>query len=93
MQSSDVALDTMPRLLARNVAEFGDSPAYREKDLGIWQTWTWKEASSEVMNLAKGLIDLGIDHIFIGLFLLFSTLAPYLYPCTKMPLPKRWNTS
>ena len=35
MQSSDVALDTMPKLLARNVAEFGDSPAYREKDLGL----------------------------------------------------------
>ena len=38
MQSSDVALDTMPKLLARNVAEFGDSPAFREKDLGIWQS-------------------------------------------------------
>ena len=68
MQSSDVALDTMPKLLARNVAEFGDSPAYREKDLGIWQTWTWKEANDEVMKLAKGLIDLGIsegDHVAV----------------------------
>ncbi len=77
MQSSDVALDTMPRLLARNVAEFGDSPAYREKDLGIWQTWTWKEASSEVMNLAKGLIDLGIkegDHVAV-----IGRNRPYLY--------------
>ena len=77
MQSSDVALDTMPRLLARNVAEFGDSPAYREKDLGIWQTWTWKESSSEVMNLAKGLIDLGIkeaDHVAV-----IGRNRPYLY--------------
>mgnify|MGYP000660177437 CR=1 FL=1 len=77
MQSSDVALDTMPRLLARNVAEFGDSAAYREKDLGIWQTWTWKEASSEVMNLARGLIDLGIkegDHVAV-----IGRNRPYLY--------------
>ena len=77
MQSSDVALDTMPKLLARNVAEFGDSPAYREKDLGIWQTWTWKEASSEVMKLAKGLIDLGIsegDHVAV-----IGRNRPYLY--------------
>ena len=77
MQSSDVALDTMPKLLARNVAEFGDSPAYREKDLGIWQTWTWTEASSEVMNLAKGLIDLGIkeaDHVAV-----IGRNRPYLY--------------
>ena len=77
MQSSDVALDTMPKLLARNVAEFGDSPAYREKDLGIWQTWTWKEASSEVMKLAKGLINLGInegDHVAV-----IGRNRPYLY--------------
>ena len=77
MQSSDVALDTMPRLLARNVAEFGNSPAYREKDLGIWQTWTWKEASLQVMNLSKGLIDLGIkegDHVAV-----IGRNRPYLY--------------
>ena len=77
MQSSDVALDTMPKLLARNVAEFGDSPAFREKDLGIWQTWTWKEASAEVMKLAKGLIELGVsegDHVAV-----IGRNRPYLY--------------
>ena len=31
MQSSDVALDTMPKLLARNAAEFGDSPHIEKK--------------------------------------------------------------
>ena len=77
MQSSDVALDTMPKLLARNVAEFGDSPAYREKDLGIWQTWTWREANAEVMKLAKGLIELGVnegDHVAV-----IGRNRPYLY--------------
>ena len=29
--------DTFPKLLLRNAAVFGDRPAMREKDLGIWQ--------------------------------------------------------
>ena len=34
---------TLPRLLQRNARELGDRPAIREKDRGIWQTWTWRE--------------------------------------------------
>ncbi|MFI4887753.1 MAG: AMP-binding protein, partial [Burkholderiales bacterium] len=30
-------------------------PATREKDLGIWQTWTWREVADEVRSLACGL--------------------------------------
>ena len=48
------------KVLARNVSKFGNSPAYREKEYGIWQTWTWSEANEEIMNLAKGLIKLGV---------------------------------
>ena len=60
--------DTMPKLLARNVSKFGDSPAFREKDLGIWQTWTWKESSEEILKLSKGLIKLNVqegDHVAV----------------------------
>jgi long-chain acyl-CoA synthetase len=32
-----------------------DRPAIREKDLGIWQTWTWSEVAGEVRALACGL--------------------------------------
>ncbi|HXR57609.1 MAG TPA: AMP-binding protein [Casimicrobiaceae bacterium] len=49
------ALDTFPRLLLRNAAERGEHPAVREKDLGIWQTWTWRQAAEEVRALACGL--------------------------------------
>ena len=49
------ALDTFPRLLLRNAAERGDHPAVREKDLGIWQTWTWRQVGDEVRALACGL--------------------------------------
>jgi long-chain acyl-CoA synthetase len=48
-------LDTFPRLLLRNAAERGDHPAVREKDLGIWQIWTWRQVADEVRALACGL--------------------------------------
>jgi long-chain acyl-CoA synthetase len=47
--------DTFPRLLARHAAERGDRPAIREKDFGIWQTWTWRQVLAEVRALACGL--------------------------------------
>ena len=37
----------------------GDHPATREKDLGIWQTWTWAQVADEVRALACGLAALG----------------------------------
>ena len=62
------ALQSIPALLARNVAEFGGKPAYREKEFGIWQSWTWAEAVEEIDALAMGLLTLGAavgDHIAI----------------------------
>jgi len=37
----------------------GDRTAMREKDLGIWQSWTWKQSAGEVRRLACGLAALG----------------------------------
>jgi len=51
----------VPALLARNVAQFGSKPAYREKELGIWQNWTWAEAAEEIDAIAYGLLALGVD--------------------------------
>jgi len=56
---SEHALDTFPRLLLHHAAVRGDRPAVREKDLGIWQTWTWSQAVGEVRALACGLAALG----------------------------------
>ena len=53
------ALDTFPKLLLRNAEVFADRPAMREKDLGIWQTWTWAEICREVKHFALGLQTLG----------------------------------
>ena len=52
---------SVPELLARNVDRRGGQPAYREKEFGIWQSWTWSEASEEIEALAMGLIALGLN--------------------------------
>ncbi len=54
------ALDTFPKLLANNARERPERPAAREKDLGIWQTWTWSQVAEEVRALACGLAALGL---------------------------------
>jgi long-chain acyl-CoA synthetase len=47
--------DTFPRLLLHHAKARPDHPATREKDLGIWQTWTWAQVADEVRALACGL--------------------------------------
>lgn len=36
-------------------------PANREKDLGIWLTWSWEQVAEEVRSLACGLKKLGVE--------------------------------
>ncbi|MBY6115117.1 AMP-binding protein [Mameliella alba] len=70
-------LRSIPALLHRNATEFGSAPAYREKEYGIWQSWTWAETEKEIEALALGLLNLGVaegDHIAI-----IGRNRPYLY--------------
>ncbi|MBP0481602.1 AMP-binding protein [Sagittula salina] len=53
-------LRSIPALLHRNATEFGNAPAYREKEYGIWQSWTWAEAEEEIQAFALGLLNLGV---------------------------------
>ena len=53
-------LQSVPALFRRNAKSNPSAPAYREKEFGIWQTWTWSDAVAEAESLALGLIDLGI---------------------------------
>ena len=53
-------LDTFPKLLAENARVRGDKPASREKDFGIWLSWTWAEVAEEVRAIACGLAALGV---------------------------------
>lgn len=52
--------DTFPKLLLRNTAQFGTRPAFRHKDLGIWQSWTWAEVAEIIRSYAAGLHRLGL---------------------------------
>jgi len=54
-------LGSIPTLLQRNAKEYANRPAYREKQFGIWQCWTWAEAEKEIEALALGLINLGVN--------------------------------
>jgi long-chain acyl-CoA synthetase len=56
----EASLDTFPRLLMHHARVRGGRPAMREKDLGIWQTWTWSQVAAEVAALACGLAELGL---------------------------------
>ena len=52
-------LTTLPRLLQRNATEFGRRTAIREKDRGIWQSYTWADYHAHVRDFALGLAALG----------------------------------
>ncbi len=57
MQESSAT--TFPRLLLGHAQQRPEHPAYREKDLGIWQTYGWAQVAQEVRALACGLAALG----------------------------------
>tara|TARA_R110002049_G_scaffold44333_4_gene129933 strand:- start:8251 stop:10221 length:1971 start_codon:yes stop_codon:yes gene_type:complete len=68
---------SVPALLHRNAREFTNAPAYREKEYGIWQSWTWSQTRDEVEALALGLLELGINE---GDFVaVIGRNRPYLY--------------
>jgi long-chain acyl-CoA synthetase len=46
---------TLPRLLRRNAETIAARPAMREKNHGIWQTFTWAQYYAEVRDFAAGL--------------------------------------
>ena len=46
---------TLPRMLRRNAQAMAKRPALREKNLGIWQTYSWARYYQEVRDFALGL--------------------------------------
>jgi long-chain acyl-CoA synthetase len=53
---------TLPGLLLRNAQRFGQGKAaIREKDRGIWQTYSWADALNQVKAFALGLAALGFQ--------------------------------
>jgi long-chain acyl-CoA synthetase len=60
MSTNAAAEDTFPKLLIHNARVFANRPAYRHKDLGVWQTWTWSQVLEEVRAFSIGLAELGL---------------------------------
>src|SRR5947199_2900342 len=54
-------LDTFPNMLREHARLRPDRPAMREKDYGIWQSWSWGDIAGEVAALAGGLTSLGFQ--------------------------------
>ena len=57
----DSVLPSIPAYLRQNSTKLRDAPAFREKEFGVWQTWTWSEVETIVTDFALGLLDLGVE--------------------------------
>jgi len=53
-------VDTFPKLLLVNAVRRGDRPAMREKEFGIWHSWTWTQVLEEIRPFSIGLAELGV---------------------------------
>jgi long-chain acyl-CoA synthetase len=58
--------DTTPKLFLKKTRERGDRIAMREKDFGIWQSFTWSDFHEKAMCIAHGLRTLGFKPGDIG---------------------------
>jgi long-chain acyl-CoA synthetase len=56
---ADPETNTLPKLLRRNAQEWSRHPGMREKDRGIWETFTWRACQAHVRDFALGLAALG----------------------------------
>ena len=57
-----MSADTFPKLLIEKANRYGSKKiALREKDLGIWQSFTWEEYLEKVKYFSLGMISLGFE--------------------------------
>ncbi len=52
--------DTFPKLLRLNAREHGGEVALREKDFGLWRSFSWADYHGRVRDFALGLAELGV---------------------------------
>ncbi len=52
--------DTIAAMFWNAVAQRGDAIWLREKDLGLWRSWTWTQVGEAVAEIAGGLMSLGL---------------------------------
>ncbi len=55
------APDTFPEYLLLNAKRFATRPAFRHKDFGIWQTYSWSEVLEQIRAFSLGLREKGLQ--------------------------------
>jgi long-chain acyl-CoA synthetase len=53
--------DTIPAMFWNGVAKRGEQVWMRQKQLGIWRSWSWKQTGDAVAEVAGGLMALGFQ--------------------------------
>jgi long-chain acyl-CoA synthetase len=53
--------DTIPAVFWNAVALRGDQVWLRQKELGIWRSWSWRQTAEAVREIAAGLQSLGLE--------------------------------
>ena len=56
-----MAGETIPAIFWNAVAARGPNVWMRQKDLGIWRSWTWNETGQAVREIGHGLMALGFE--------------------------------
>ncbi|MGE0333528.1 MAG: long-chain fatty acid--CoA ligase [Ramlibacter sp.] len=51
--------DTIPAMFWNGVQQRADKVWMRQKELGIWRSWTWRQTGDAVREIAGGLMSLG----------------------------------
>jgi long-chain acyl-CoA synthetase len=59
LEVTDSCADTFPKLVRLNAERFPQKIAIREKDYGIWQSYTWRDYFEQARLIALGLASLG----------------------------------
>jgi len=54
--------DTLPAMFWHAVAARGDRTWLRQKELGLWRSWSWNDTATAVREIALGLMALGFEH-------------------------------
>jgi long-chain acyl-CoA synthetase len=60
-QPQALPFDTVHEMFWQRVAELGDAPMMRQKDLGIWRSYSWNEVATIATEIAAGLGSLGFE--------------------------------
>jgi long-chain acyl-CoA synthetase len=53
--------DTIVKLFRHRVQQLGDKVAMREKNFGIWESFTWADYGNKAREIGMGLLSLGLN--------------------------------